>query len=399
MANDDIGLKAIEEALKAHEQKLEKALNAYEGQLKDAGSASNEAKAEAKKLAEDYASLADQVRELAQKGAAALGDKAKVKTIGQEFVDSDQFKAFAAGSTNRARLEIKNTILGEEGSPPAPSDTIVPRDEMAGIVPGAFRLINVLSVIPRGITSSNQIHYTRELTFTNNAAETNEGDPKPESDLTFEAVDTPVRTIAHFLRLSKQVLEDAPALQSYVDRRLRHGVLQRLQQQVINGNGNAPNLSGLLDAGNFTAFTAASGEDGFASLNRAKYQVIGSDYMADVVLLNPADWGTMERLRTTGGGDGNFLGSSAITYLQNGLQPMIWGVPVVLSNSVPVGQFIMFSRDATMFWQRTGVMVEAFEQDADNVTRNLITIRAEMRGAFTVFRPAAVVGGTLVATA
>lgn len=398
MANDDIGLKAIEDALSAHEKKLEKALEKYEGQLKDAGSASAEAKAEAKKLADDYKSLADQVRDLAQKGSAALQDKARVKSIGEEFTSSEQFKSLVEGRTTKARVEIKNTIIGQEGSPPANSDTIVPRDNLPGIVPGAFRLINVLNVIPTGVTSSNQIHYTRELTWTNDAAESNEGDTKPESDLTFEAVDTPVRTIAHWLRVSKQVLEDAPALQSYIDRRLRHGVLQRAQRQVIQGNGTAPNLSGLLDAGNFTAFTAITGEDGLAGLNRMKYAVITADYMPDVVLLNPADWGVMERLRSSGGGDGQFIAAQAITYLQNGLVPLIWGMQVVLSNDVPSGDAIVFASDATMFWQRSGVVVEAFEQDSDNVRRNLITIRAEMRGAFTVFRPAAVVAGTLVAT-
>lgn len=396
--SDETGLKAIEAALSAHEQKLETAIKKYEGQLKDAGSVASEARDEVKKLAEDFQRQANIVRDLAQKGGAALGDKAKVKSIGQEFCESEQFKSFLEGRTGKARVEVKNTIIGQEGSPPANSDTIVPRETMQGIVPGAFRMINVLDVIPMGMTASNQIHYTRELSWTNDAAETNEGDLKPESDLTFEAVDTPVRTIAHFLKVSKQVLEDAPALQSYIDRRLRHGVLQRAQAQVINGNGTPPNLSGLLDAGNFTAFTAQTGEDGFASLNRAKYQVIAADYMPDVVLLNPAQFGEMERLRTSGGGDGQFLAAQALTYLQSGLMPLLWGIPVVLSNSVPANKFIMFARDATMFWQRSGVIVEAFEQDGDNVQRNLVTIRAEMRGAFTVFRPAAVVGGSLVAT-
>lgn len=398
MANDDIGLKAIEDALASHERKLEKALEKYEGQLKDAGSASNEAKAEAKRLAEDYKSLADQVRVLAQKGSAALADKAQRKSMGQEFIESEQFKSLIEGRSGKARLEIKNTILGTEGSPPANSDTIVPRDYMPGIVPGAFRAINVIDVIPQAVTTSNQVHYTRELSWTNDAAETNEGDTKPESDLTFEAVDTPVRTIAHFLPVSKQVLEDAPALASYIDRRLRHGVLLRAQNQIINGNGTAPNLSGLLDAGNFTAFTAITGENGFDSLNRAKYQATNNEYVPDVVLMNPRDFGIMERLKTSGGGDGHYVAAQALTYLQSGLQPLLWGVPVVLSNSVPTNKFIMFTRDATMFWQRSGVVVEAFEQDNDNVRRNLITIRAEMRGAFTVLVPAAVVGGSLTAT-
>jgi hypothetical protein len=39
--------------------------------------------------------------------------------------------------------------------------------------------------------------------------------------------------------------------------------------------------------------------------------------------------------------------------------------------------------------------VEIFDQNQDDVEKNLLTIRAEMRGAFTVFRPTAVQVGTV----
>ena len=53
-----------------------------------------------------------------------------------------------------------------------------------------------------------------------------------------------------------------------------------------------------------------------------------------------------------------------------------------------------FTQAATL-WTRQGLTVEMFEQDVDNVQKNLVTIRAERRLGFGVERPAAMCGGSL----
>lgn len=389
----------IKSLLEQSDSRVAEKFKEFEAQVAESGKANESVKADLKamteendKLAAELKRQADELVDLRQKGTKSDAGKSR-KTMGAQFVESDAFKSYAEGRTNKAKMEFKNTIIGEGGSPQEPTDDIVPKQNMAGIVGGAFRQLRLLDVLNTGIASGNTVHYTRELAFTNNAAETSEAAQKPESVLTFEGVDTPVRTIAHFLKVSKQVLDDAPALQSYIDRRLRYGVEIRAEQQVINGNGTTPNLSGMLDTGNFTALTAASGDTDFDFANKAKYKVIESDYMADYFLINPADWGRMERLKTT---DGEYIGStSAIGYLQNGLVPTLWGLPVIASNSVPAGKLLAVANDASMFWQRQGTVVEIFDQNEDDVEKNLLTIRAEMRGAFSVFRPAAIVAGDL----
>ena len=114
--------------------------------------------------------------------------------------------------------------MGESGSPQAPDGVLVQADRLPGIVGGAFRPLTILDFVNRIPTTSNATEYVRENVFTNNASETAEGVAKPESDLTFELKTANVKTIAHFIRLSKQVMDDQPALEGYIDRRLRHGV-------------------------------------------------------------------------------------------------------------------------------------------------------------------------------
>lgn len=390
-------IEAIKGALKEHESKIEAAIAKYEGQLKESGTVAGEAKAEVRALAEKHSALVDTINKLEQRLADRAEGKAPAKSLGETLVTSEMFAQYKEGRTSKLRLEVKNTIIGEGGSPQDPVSTIVGSDRLPGIVGGAFRQLRVLDAIPRGATSSNMVEYTKELAFTNAAAETAEGFSKPESTLTFSLVQEPVRTIAHWIKVSKQVLDDAPALQSYVDRRLRHGVELKLEQQVVSGEGTGK-LLGLLGTGNYTAFTPSDSTYQEAdTVNDAKYRVIAADYVPSVVLMNPADWGRLERRKTSAAVTGSYIvgEGAALSYINNGMTPTLWGLPVIVSNSVPEDGYIVYAMDACQLFMRQNAIVEMFEQDDTNVQKNLITVRAELRAALAVYRPAAVVAGGL----
>lgn len=391
--SDDV--KAVQDALDAIDAKIDKTLADHTAEIEKHGKASTELTGKLDKLAQDYKALNDMIVEVAQKAEKMDHPAVKASTLGAEVMKSDAVAAFFDGKTDKARVEVKNTIIGEGGSPQDPVDVLVRPDRLPGIVPGAFRSLNVLDVIPTGQTASNQVEYTQEDTFTNNAAERAEGIAKPETDLTFKLVQEPVRTIAHWLKVSKQVMEDAPALESYVNNRLVHGVRRRLQFQILRGNGTSPNLAGLSASGRHTAFSPSSGDSALDSINRAKYAVIGADFSANVVLINPADWGAIERNKVSGGG--YVLGDgAAVTYVANGMIPMVWGLMVVPSNDVESGKFYVMDTNATQLFVRSGVSVEFGFVNTD-FTQNLMTIRAEMRGAMAVFQPTAVRYGDLTA--
>lgn len=316
--------------------------------------------------------------------------KASFETLGQMVVKSEAFKEYAQGQSQKMKFQA-NTIIGQSGSPLENSDTIVAPQRLPGIIPGAFRMLRVKDVMLQGTTGSNLVEYTRELAWTNNAAETNEGVTKPESSLTFELANAPIKTIAHWIKASKQVLEDSDALQSYIDTRMRYGVQYREDQQLLNGNGTNPNISGLTDSGNFTAFTPRTGENALDSINRAIYEIIASDYAPTAIIMNPADWGAIERLKV-GASDNRYIIGSP----QNMLGPMLWGLPVVVTNAMAAGYFLVAAFDiCAQVWNRKGVVVEMFEQDDTNVQKNLLTIRAESRLGLAIYRVASIKYGAL----
>ena len=334
-------------------------------------------------MSKQYAELQDEVTALAQKNFSTAPQKPQ--TIGEQFVANDSYKAFAAGTANRANFEFQaNTVISGQ------DDVLVPRDMMEGIVPGAFRRLSILDFVPMGRTTSDLVRYTKEATFTGAAAETAQNTQKPESSITFTPTNSEVKTIPTFLKMSKQLMDDAPAVESYINSRLRHNVRQRLDSQIINGDGTGENLSGVIT--NSTAVPVGSAANAFDYSNIGKYAVEVADYQADFWFVNPADWGASFETVKRGASDAAYVGASgAVSYVNNGLTPLLWGLPVVTSNAVPAGTVIGGSRDAMMLWMRDDVQVQAFEQDENNVQLNLVTIRAEMRAAFTVFRDEALI--------
>lgn len=391
MPPDDVG-QLVTEVRNSMDQ-MKKDNTALMKELRDstalAGTNSQAAVKAAEELAIKINGFANKVVEMEQKLAdQVIKGKASPETLGEMVIKSESFKQFASGASNRMTVKA-NTITGQTGSPPTNSDTLVAPQRLAGIVPGAFRLLRVRDIVPQGNTTSNAVEFTRELAWTNDAAETAEGADKPESDLTFELVSTPVRTIAHFIRVSKQVLDDAPALASYIDTRLRYGVEYRYDAQLLNGDGTGQNISGMTDSGNYTAFTPATGDTALDSINRAIYAVIAADYAATGIIMNPADWGALERLKDNE--ERYILGNP-----QGVLGPVLWGLPVVVTNAMTAGKFLVASFNiAYQVWNRTGTVVEMFEQDADNVTKNLLTVRAENRGCLASYRPASTQYGSL----
>lgn len=354
-----------------------------------AGTNSQAAVKSAEELAQKIQGFSNKIVEMEQKLAdQVIKGRAAPETLGQLVIKSDSFKQFATGATRKMHVQA-NTITGQEGSPPENSQVLTAPQRLPGIVPGAFRLLRVSDIVPHGTTTSNAVEFTRELAYTNAAAETAEAAAKPESTLTFELVTTPVRTIAHFIRVSKQVLDDAPALASYIDTRLRHGTDQRYDAQLLTGDGTGQNISGMTDSGNYTAFTPSTGDTALDSINRAIYAVIGADYAATGIVMNPADWGAIERLKDS---QANYI----IGNPQGNIGPVLWGLPVVVTNAMTAGKFLVAAFDiAYQAWDRQGTVVEMFEQDADNVTKNLLTVRSEKRGCLASYRPASTRYGNL----
>lgn len=371
---------AVESGLREVEKKLGEQALAYEKQIKERGEENIQLKASIEKLAKEREGLEARVLEIEQKGVRGRSEDGVTQSIGRQFVNSEEFKRMD-GSNPRAGavVEVKNTILSDANS--------VQPQQVQGVRGGAFVPLTIYNSLAHGPASSNSVEGIREAGFTNDAAEVSEGGLKPESELTFEPWDFPVRTIAHTLPVSKNLLADSGAVASYIDNRLMYGVMERVDRQLMVGNGTNPNLSGILDTGNYTVYTPETGDNLIDAINRAKWALWAAGWIPDNVYVNPGDWGDMELAK---GSDGHYLNGLPGTLLTtNPFQ-----VRVIPSPFVPAGQFAIgaFNRAVTV-WDRQGVVVETGYVD-DDFRRNKVTLRAEMRLALEITTPSAILGGT-----
>lgn len=378
---DDV--KAVETALKGLQDKISAKLAEHTAEVEQFGKATTALTGQIDNLSEQYKSLKEQMIDLAQKHTPAAGD-ARVKTAGQEFIASEMFKAMASGQREKARIEVKNTVVT---GPNMPFEV-----QREGVIPGSFAPLTIRQQIPTITVASNSVSSLRELAWTSAAAEVAEGAAKPESDITFEPYNVQIETVAHWIKMSNQLLADAPAVSAYIDTRLRDGLAQRIDRQLLLGTGVTPLLNGLTNAGNFVAFTPTSGANLVESINKAKYDRWALGEVVDTVIVNPADWSAMEIVRE-GTGTGEYLYGAPGT--NAGTQP--FGVNVVMSPFMPAGQFLIGSlRNSAIIYQRQGAVVEMGYVN-DDFTRNLVTIRAEERLGLGVDRPVGIMYGAITA--
>jgi HK97 family phage major capsid protein len=108
--------------------------------------------------------------------------------------------------------------------------------------------------------------------------------------------------------------------------------------------------------------------------------------------MNPADWQSFDLLKATAGQF--YFGGP----LQLGT-PTLWGLPVIQTEAVPQGTCYVGDLRQAVLWDREQAAITATDSHNDFFIRNLVAILAELRAAFGVIRPSAIVKVTLTAPA
>lgn len=377
--------------IKALSTDLKKALDEVKGfaeqadkQIKATGKITDELKAQSDQALIKHNEISARLTEVEQKLARRGGEGQEVKTVGQEFVENDDVKAYmekkARGSV---RVGVK-AITSAANS----AGVLVEPQRVQGIVAPPNRRLTVRDLLTPGRTGSNAIEYVRETGFTNAAAPVAETTQKPESSIAFELITTGVKTIAHWVPASKQILDDAAMLMSYIDGRLRYGLEFVEELEILKGDGTGQHLLGIIpQAEAYSAPFALPGETMIDRLRLAQLQAALAEYAATGHVLNPVDW---TRIELTKDGEGRYI----IGNPQTGGTPTLWRLPVVETQAIDEDKFLTgaFKLGAQIF-DRESAAVEVSTEDRDNFIKNMVTVRAEERLALAVYRPEAFVYG------
>lgn len=332
-------------------------------------------------------SLKAELFELQQKSVRERGSDQPRESIGARFVNEPGLKDFDAFTSRPSRfsLQVKTTITSALDS--GGDLTEAHRDSYLSTPKTALAVRDLLPVVQ---VSSGSVEYPKLASYTNASAMVAEGDTKPESAMTIDLVSTPIRTLAHWIPASRQILSDAPQLQDIINTELIYGLKYVEDNQLLNGGGTGQDLHGIVPQA--TAFAAGSNTVSAPTKIDVILYAILQNALADLpatgIVLHPSDWVSMLAIKDTAGA--YILGDPTAK-----LAPSLFGLPVAQSKAITAGNFLVgdFATSATLY-DRWEARLEVSTEHADFFIRNLVAVLAEERLGLAVKRPTGFTKGT-----
>lgn len=381
----------IEEANGKFNAKAEEALK----EAQKVGSLSTETKAAVDKMATELNALRESEKTL----KASLGELEQhvaqmplnnavqaAKTIGQQVISADVLKEINSSiqSSKRISIPVQAALIST-----GVADGVVEPQRLPGVDVAPKQRLFIRDLIAPGKTTSPAIFWVQQTGFTNKASVVPENTAKPYSDIEFATKITPVTTIAHMFKASKQILDDFAQLQSLVDAEMRYGLKFVEEQEILFGDGSGAHLHGIIpQASKYKPEFSVEKQSGIDDLRLAMLQAQLARLPATGHVLHFIDWAKIELTKDS-------LGRYILANPSALIGPTLWGLPVVATESTAFkGKFLTgaFNAGAQLFdREETNVVIST--ENTDDFEKNMISIRCEERLALAVKRPEAFVYG------
>ena len=312
------------------------------------------------------------------------GGRSGIAPGARRSVHSASWGAAVLAESNHSRYGA--ALLAPSGSVPV----TVPLRTEAIIEGRAVRFLRQL--IPAEPAPGGAFAFMRQTVRTNNAAVVVKGGRKPTSIYTLERIDGTTRVVAHLSEpIPRSDIADAALLSAFVDGELRYGLDLGLDAEIISGAGGDSHMTGILASG---LQTQDPDIDILTTARMAvtKLQVV--DLEPSGWVLNPLDWEAIELAATAA-----YASNSNQPAATDSMARRLWGVPVVVTNSMPAGTGLLgdFAGSAVLYMTEEGTVdwsENTWDPDAlgegdgaSDFERNLIRFRAEMRANIGVTRP------------
>ena len=385
----------LEEVSGTFSQKAEDALK----EAKNSGQLSAQTKEAVDKIASEFNALTEANKtikaamgELEQHVASMpLNNAAKVvETVGKVVISSEALKNFAASveGGKRVNIPVNAALISTDVA-----NGVVEPQRLPGIDTSPKQRLFIRDLIAPGRTGAPAIFWVQQTGFTNAAKVVAEGTTKPYSGIEFATKITPVTTIAHMFKASKQILDDFAQLQSTVDAEMRYGLKYVEEQEILFGDGTGVHLHGIVpQASAFDPAFSVEQQNGIDDLRLAMLQAQLARFPASGHVLHFIDWAKIELTKDT-------LGRYILANPSALTGPTLWGLPVVATETAAFqGKFLTgaFNAAAQLF-DREDANVVISTENADDFEKNMISIRCEERLALAVKRPEAFIYGSFTA--
>ncbi|WP_244965005.1 phage major capsid protein [Pseudomonas hunanensis] len=326
----------------------------------------------------------------------ANDDSTDSNVVTAQVVAADGIAGFRNGMKSTGQINCKvgvraaitNPNKGVTGSTSYPTTPQRDGGGIRGIPQPRLSLLDVLPVVP--VTSATY-EFVRLDGYINGAAyQKEEGEEKAEGSMPTKMERAEIATIATWIPASLQVLQDNDQLEGQINTLMSVGVRQKLEAELINGDGGAGEILGFKKQAIAAGITTGKPAD---RIGAALTDLKADGWNPNVIVMNPRDWFAIESERAEDG-DGQYV----IGTPRDPAPPSLWGTPVVVTNGMPQGEALILDTSVAALLDRQEVTVEASRHDGDNFRRNMVTILAELRAGLAVFAPTATRLVTLAGT-
>lgn len=300
--------------------------------------------------------------------------KAEKKTFSQNFAEAveakwDEISKVSKGK--KAVIELKtvgdmsvSANLTGDGTQSYGGQVILPGQS-----------INFRDILPTTHSPNRTYAQHREKTTGEGsiAAQT-EGSAKAQVDIDFEKIETVNEYVAGFARFTKQLSKELSFFQN---------TLPRILLRKFYEAENAKFFTDITGTSGIATSTGSETDDVKRLIDAIAYQ-LNANYNPSYALVNPLQ---LARLNKALYDSQNYASAAGVVSAANG-GLTIAGVPVIAASWVTDDKGLIIDQTFVERVEVEGLMIEFFEQDSDNVTKNMITARIECFEAVNLMLPA-----------
>lgn len=326
-------------------------------------------------------------------------DGVQARTLGDHFVKSMKAAGSSLSATKfeaaefKAASDTQNTGVRDLSGAYGPLTTDIDRSP---VYPHRQRLV-IADLLGSGSVSGNAISYPVYPALEGGTSTVGEGGQKPQlhqPDPTWKT--DALGEVAGFFKITDDMAEDLDYVVSEINSTAVYDLQLKEEQQLLGGNGTAPNLRGILNRSGIQ--TLAQGTDSVADAIFKAFGLVSNatDFQVDGIVINPTDY---EKIRLSKDGNQQYYGGGyfAGQYGNGGIMidPPLWGRRTVVTSAITAGTVLVGAFAPAKVFRKGGLKVESTNSHADDFTNDKITIRVKERLGLQVKYPAAFVKVTL----
>jgi len=301
---------------------------------------------------------------------SATAVQTRPSSLGDLFTRSEQFETYRFKGSSGV-FTIEDGDLQSRALPTGVADMVA-----AGLT-GTKTMVDTTAPVPptplldactQIQVSGNAIEFVSWAVKAGSAATVAEKAAKPSVEFGPTVTPGTLDMIAAYTQLTRQMIEDYPAVRSYIDGALRREIAREEEEHAATALAAA------------TLPTATGGGELVAAIRVGIGTVQAAGYMPNAVLLNPADYADMD------------VAVMGATLLGPTIRQNFWGLTPIASSAQPAGTATVGDfRAGVEHFFRSAISLFVTDSHADTFLTNVFTLLAERRSKTVVVRPAALV--------